>query len=131
MNPKSEKFPLFKITDAILIGFLLLLAVLSFLFFSTRDNGSVALIERNGSVLYTVHLQQGDGETRYVISGDYPLVICAENGEIRFAEASCPDHCCIRYGKLSKNGEIAACLPAGVVIRITNGVDVGNDAVTG
>ena len=130
MKQQSEKYPIFKVTDAIVIGVLLLFAVLSFIFFSTRDNGSVALIERDGKVLYTVYLQKGSGETRYVISGKYPLNIYAADGKIWFGEAACPDHCCIRYGKLSKNGETAACLPAGVIIRITNG-DGSNDAVTG
>lgn len=60
---------------------------------------------------------------------DRVVVIAVENGRARFVSSDCPDHLCVNSGWLSQAGQSAACLPAGVVLRITG--DGGVDAVTG
>lgn len=60
---------------------------------------------------------------------DRLVVIAVENGRARFVSSDCPDHVCVNSGWLSQAGQSAACLPAGVVLRITG--DGGVDAVTG
>ena len=40
------------------------------------------------------------------------------NGKIAFIESLCPDHICESFGWLSEQGDIAVCLPAGVVLEI-------------
>ncbi len=59
-----------------------------------------------------------DKDAVYHYEGNYPVELVVEDGTIRFANARCPDHDCERFGRLSKPGEWAACLPAQVVVRL-------------
>lgn len=36
----------------------------------------------------------------------------------RFIDSSCPNHLCVRRGWVSKSGDMVACVPNGVVVRI-------------
>ncbi|MFA5585217.1 MAG: NusG domain II-containing protein [Saccharofermentanales bacterium] len=40
-------------------------------------------------------------------------------GQIRFAEADCPDRVCVQSGWVGKRGSIAACVPAGLILKVT------------
>lgn len=53
-----------------------------------------------------------------------------EGGRVRFEESGCPDKVCVHAGWLSHTGQSAACLPAGVLLRV-EGPDGGVDAVAG
>lgn len=49
-----------------------------------------------------------------------------KNGQIRFIDVDCPDKLCENFGFLSREGELAVCLPNRVSIRISgkgNAVD--------
>jgi hypothetical protein len=50
-------------------------------------------------------------------------------GRVRFAEAPCVGRQCIHSGWLSRSGQVAACLPNGVVVEVF-GRDRQYDAVT-
>lgn len=41
------------------------------------------------------------------------------SGYIRFIEADCPDKKCIAFGKLTRPGQSAACVPEKIVITVT------------
>ena len=75
-------------------------------------------------VSYT-HLEK----TTFAVPGGLRVVIAVENGEAWFESSCCPDQLCVRSGRLSKTGEAAACLPAGVVLRIEGKAEA--DAITG
>lgn len=47
------------------------------------------------------------------------VVIRAEGKSIWFEDADCPDHTCIKTGKISKVGQSAVCLPNRVMLKIT------------
>ncbi len=55
----------------------------------------------------------------------------ASPGAIRFTYSDCPDKLCIKTGTLTKPGEYAACLPAGVAVKIISKTGAGIDAVAG
>ncbi len=40
-------------------------------------------------------------------------------GELYFDSSDCPDQVCVQTGKISKDGQSAACLPNGVVIYLS------------
>lgn len=42
-----------------------------------------------------------------------------KDGRIRFAQSGCPDQICVKSGWLSQVGQTAACVPAGVAVRVT------------
>ena len=50
-----------------------------------------------------------------------PVVIRVENGAVWFESSGCPDQICVHSGRLTRTGDTAACLPAGVLLRVTEG----------
>ena len=61
--------------------------------------------------------------TALVIRGKDGIELTLEvtDGRIRFRQSGCPDKICVHSGWLSKKGQTAACLPAGVSVRIEGG----------
>ncbi|NLN45644.1 MAG: NusG domain II-containing protein [Clostridiaceae bacterium] len=65
-------------------------------------------------------------------SGGYSYIIRVEPGRIRVLEADCPDRVCVVTGWLSRPGQIAACVPGRLLVRVvavaetdpSGGVDV-------
>ena len=68
-------------------------------------------------------LEIGEGEKRNL------LVI--SDGEARISEASCPDHVCVKRGRVSFDGQSIVCLPNKVVVSIVGGETDGLDGVSG
>lgn len=48
--------------------------------------------------------------------GDSRLAV--DQGRIRFIDSPCPGRYCIHSGWLSRTGQVAACLPNGIVVEI-------------
>ncbi len=57
------------------------------------------------------------------------LIVEIGNGRARVAQSDCPDQVCVHSGWLSRNGQTAACVPAGVCVQILGG-DTTVDGVT-
>lgn len=80
-----------------------------------------------------------EGEERIDLSGDRTWTVIGrdavmvtlqvEDGHIRFRASGCPDHICVQSGWLSEAGQVAACVPAGVSIRVTG--DTSVDMIAG
>lgn len=51
-------------------------------------------------------------------SNGYVIHISVKNQAAAFVSSTCPDHICEHYGYLSKEGQIAVCLPAKASLRI-------------
>ena len=49
------------------------------------------------------------------------LVLEIEDGKARVRESGCPDKVCVHSGWLTRSGQTAACVPAGVCVRIVGG----------
>lgn len=61
--------------------------------------------------------QHGDSLIHMESNGiKYDLLL--KGGKIRFAKSTCPDQICVHTGLISRSGEIAACVPANVLVRI-------------
>ncbi len=58
--------------------------------------------------------------TRWSVGGKDGIVVTLEvnDGRIRFVQSGCPDQICVQSGWLSQAGQTAACLPAGVAVRV-------------
>lgn len=67
---------------------------------------------------HTIEIQGDMGVNRLVITG----------GAAHMEDAACPDHYCIKQGKISKTGQQIICLPNGIVVEITGGESSGLDA---
>ena len=105
--------------DYIVIVMIIIVAVLFVvLFYDNNTNEKIAIISQNDIVLDRIELDKIS--ERYVItySGKYPGIIEVNNKKIRFSHADCPDQVCVNTGWIDKPGQIAVCLPAGVIIKI-------------
>jgi hypothetical protein len=61
-----------------------------------------------------------------------PVVLEVRDGAIRVTESGCPHHVCIAMGARSRSGDILACAPNALVVRLTGGKPDANapDAVS-
>ena len=115
--------------DLILIAGVTIVALAAFAALKlTQKTGAYAVVYQNGTETSRYSLSQditvriGDDETYNV------LVI--KDGEAQITEASCPNHLCIRQGKISADGEMIICVPNKVVVEIEGGNKTSVDAVS-
>lgn len=57
------------------------------------------------------------------------VVVTVADGTAGFSSSECPDRLCVHTGRLHRAGSSAACVPAGITLRITGAGEV--DAVAG
>ncbi len=55
------------------------------------------------------------------------VTVAIADGAARFVSSECPDHVCVNTGRIARPGATAACVPAGVVLRIDGGADASAD----
>jgi hypothetical protein len=90
-----------------------------------------------GSAGARVEITGPDGFTGVSLADEASLVVAGSSGEVlvevsgdhvRVAEADCPDQVCVRTGAVAAAGSVIACVPNGVVVRVTGGESDGFDA---
>jgi hypothetical protein len=61
-----------------------------------------------------------------------PVVVEVRNAAVRVAESSCPHHLCVATGWRRRSGDVIACVPNALVVRLTGGTTPADapDAVT-
>lgn len=59
-----------------------------------------------------------DRDATYVVEGRLRATIRVEGGAAFFVDSLCPDHLCEGFGRLTKEGDSAVCLPARVAVEI-------------
>ncbi len=114
--------------DIFLIIFLCVVISLCFVFKKTSETDLIAEIYFDGEIIDTVNLTERE-EKRLVTGENNSVVICAEDGKIRFENSSCPDKICVQSGELENNGDFASCLPEKVVIKVTSEKKTEIDAI--
>ena len=117
---KSRRLRLLRMGDWVAVALVLLLAAVSFLWLKVGAGpGSRAVITAPDGER-VLPLSQN---TALVIRGKDGIELTLEvtDGRIRFRQSGCPDKICVHSGWLSKKGQTAACLPAGVSVRIEGG----------
>lgn len=93
-----------------------------------RPRGGEAEIISDGRVLYTIDLGQEQYREITVEYEGRKNLIVIENGDIYVKQADCPDHTCIKTGRLSGSGVPIVCLPNRLMIRYKNGGDEADAA---
>lgn len=109
-----------KKTDIIIIAALIAAGLLIWVLFSGALGraGTVAEIYYKTELVKTVNLSEGKDQ---VFSLDQvPNIVFHQysDGSIAFVESDCPDKICIESGKLHIVGQMAACLPNQVYVKI-------------
>lgn len=119
-TPQNRKFLLRK--DFIIIAALLVAAALFYLvnvFLSGSTTTAVADIYLDSKIVKTVQLKAGLND-RFTVPGQPDVTIEVTGNKIHFVDSTCRDKICIHAGFLSRPGEMAACLPNKVAIKIVD-----------
>lgn len=91
----------------------------------TADQAAVQYPDGH-TVLYAL-----DDSRTLEITGHNGIVLTVEirDGRVRVRESNCPDQVCVHSGWLSRGGQTAACVPAGVCVQVY-GKQTAVDGVT-
>ena len=70
------------------------------------------------------------------LNGTFPLnggsdILVIENGQAWLSEANCPDHICVKQGKIHYTGQVITCLPNRLTVTVEGGESNGIDLVVG
>ena len=101
--------------DFILIGAILAVILSLFSLVSlTKQDGAYVVVKVNGEKVAQYSL---------FIDGEYELnggtnVLRIENGKAYLVSADCPDHLCVKQGKIDQSGETITCLPNRLTITV-------------
>lgn len=118
-----------KYGDFLVILAIILIAVLFVVsFYEGNTDEKIAIVSQNGIVLDRIELNKISDRYEINYFGEYPGTIEINNGRIRFLHADCPGQVCVNTGWIDRPGQIAVCLPAGVIIKI-EGVQTDVDII--
>ena len=81
------------------------------------EDGLVAKILVKGEIIHEIYLDEIDDEMEFLFH-DGAIKIVAQKGRIRFVKSDCPDLVCVNTGWIKKPGQIAACLPNRMLIKL-------------
>lgn len=123
---KSAPHPFYMKKDLWIMAAILAAALLAAFLLNRFQKGGLALIKVDGRLVKTVSLDRDQTITLDQAPG---VVIEVKNGAIGFIKSDCPDQICVQTGFISRQGQVAVCLPNKTVIEIPKGSS-GPDAVT-
>jgi len=102
--------------DRLIVAVLLLGILASFFLLGSRPRGERVLVERDGRLLFSAPL----GENR-VVDLEGPLGstrLEIRDGRARILASPCPTKACIGMGAIARRGELLACVPNQLLVRI-------------
>lgn len=115
------------ISDKLLIASLAILTLFSYSIASSGKQGKEIRIEVNGKVVSTYAL---DKDCVHEIKGVLGTSrIAVKDGRASFLSSPCKNKVCTHQGEAGKSGQMVACLPNRVVVRVIGG-DNDYDALT-
>ena len=84
------------------------------------DAGAAVVVEAPGAAPVTYALDQ---PVCFEVAGKDGIRLTVEiaAGRVRVSHSDCPDGVCVSAGWLSRGGQTAVCVPAGVTLRVTGG----------
>jgi hypothetical protein len=100
-----------------LVVLLLLLGVgASFISFGQRPQGERLIVEQSSRVIFTAPLR---ADRTVALPGPHgETVVAIRDGRACIVGASCPNKVCMGMGEVSRQGELIACVPNGLLLHI-------------
>ena len=111
----------------VILALLLLAGGLALALRLGREAGGQAVVRVDGRVTERHPLTE---------NGVYPLnggsnILVIENGEAWLSDANCPDHLCVKMGRIRYNGQTITCLPNRLTVTVEGGESNGVDFTVG
>lgn len=106
--------------DFILIGIIaVVITAVCLTVWLTKEEGARVVVRVDGQKVATYELTQ---------EGEYSLnsgtnILCIRDGKAFLTDADCPDHLCVKQGKIDQTGETITCLPNRLTVTIYGGED--------
>lgn len=119
--------PMFTIADKVLIVFLTILTIFSYSMAGGGRQGVEINIEVDGKQFGTYQLRENNVVEVKGHLGASKIKI--SDGKASFLSSPCKNKVCIHQGRIDRNGQMAACIPNKVLIRVRGG-EGDYDAVT-
>ena len=105
--------------DVILILTIVFLTVIAaVLYFQLQKPGKTAVVIKNGEKVAAYSLNENI--TVPVTDESNTNILVINEGKAYISQADCPDKICVNHHPISKAGETIVCLPAKLVIEISN-----------
>ncbi len=116
--------------DIILIIVLLLVGIVTLIIwhFLYNETGNKVTVEQRGEEIGTFPLNK-DTDIPIEYKGEEVNYLVIEDGYCYMKEAECPDHLCIKQGKIDKVGQTIVCMPNRVVVTVVGDDTSGLDSV--
>lgn len=89
------------------------------MFWAPRVEGDTAVVSVGRGVSSEISLLADDTVPIKGLIGRSLLQV--QDGRIRFVDSPCPGRYCVHTGWIDRTGQVAACLPNGVVVEIRGG----------
>ena len=124
MNKWLKKRDIILIISLLFIG-IIALVIWHFLY---SDDGKYVTIEQRNELIGTYPLNV-DKEIEIEHRGKVVNKIIIKDGYCYMEEAECPDHLCIKQGKVNKSGQTIVCLPNRVVVTVVDSDSSDYDSV--
>ena len=116
--------------DIILIVSLLVVGIIALVIwhFIYSVDGKYVTIEQRDNLIRIYPLNV-DKEIEIEHRGEVVNKIVIEDGYCYMEEAECPDHLCIKQGKVNKSGQTIVCLPNRVVVTVVDSNNGDYDSI--
>ena len=98
-----------------------------FTFFRKTDANSFTVKTVDQTLLCSL----SDERDFSITSNGYSLTLSVNDGAVSVVSSDCPDKICVTTGKISKPGRASSCIPARVVLEITEGGEDDEDFIVG
>lgn len=101
--------------DLILIGTIVAMIAIALVVLSLiKKDGDYVIVKVDGKEVAKYSLSQ-DGE--YALNGG-TNILRIEDGKAYLVSANCPDHLCVKQGKIDQSGETITCLPNRLTVTV-------------
>lgn len=110
--------------DFIVFGFVAMITIAMFIGGVTKKTTGtlIAQVFVEGEMLYEINLEDLN-EDKEILFHEGDIRIIAKKDRIRFEKSDCPDLVCVNTGWLKRQGQIAACIPNKILIKIVGSDD--------
>lgn len=113
-----KKIKLFSRYDLLILIAISAIAIILLIPHLFNRQNLTATITVDGKTVESVNLNEVAGFRQIKLDCEPAVTVRIENGRICVSDAECEDKLCVNCGWLDSNGDMAVCLPAGVVVSV-------------